>query len=132
MNEFNPNEQNFVPTQNDYTERMNDDSVSQFSGSSEESKDFIVNNLSQESANAPISGDVYQQTTAYINNYEQPETVNINNYKPVEYSPIEPKKPIAKGIKIFALLMAAVILVTGSCLTGYLIGISRNPNSNTL
>ncbi len=132
MNELNPNEQNFVPTQNDYTERMNDDSVSQFSGSSEEAKDFIVNNLSQESANAPINGDVYQQTTAYINNYEQPEAVNINNYKPVEYSPIEPKKPIAKGIKIFALLMAAVILVTGSCLTGYLIGISRNPNSNTL
>ncbi|MBR7133439.1 MAG: trypsin-like peptidase domain-containing protein [Clostridia bacterium] len=46
-------------------------------------------------------------------------------YNPVQYStvnPVEDYKPMSKGLKVFALLMALVILLTGSCITGYFIG----------
>lgn len=46
-------------------------------------------------------------------------------YNPVNFSqvnPIEDYKPMSKGLKIFALIIAAIILLTGSCLTGYFIG----------
>ena len=46
-------------------------------------------------------------------------------YNPVNYSPVNPVndyKPMSKGLKIFALIMAAVILLTGTCYAGYVIG----------
>ncbi len=46
-------------------------------------------------------------------------------YNPVQYSEVKPVadyKPMSKGLKVFALIMAAVILLTGACLTGYYIG----------
>ena len=52
-------------------------------------------------------------------------------YNPVNYTPVEPiadYKPMSKGLKVFALIMAAVILLTGSCVTGYFLG--RNSVSN--
>lgn len=71
----------------------------------------------------------YAPDSAPLNQSFSADNTGISDYKPVEYSPIESKKPVSSGIKIFALLMAAVVLVTGSCLTGYLIGVSRNANS---
>lgn len=46
-------------------------------------------------------------------------------YNPVNYTevkPIEDYKPMSRGLKVFALILAAVILLTGTCLTGYLLG----------
>lgn len=46
-------------------------------------------------------------------------------YNPVNYSEVKPYedyKPMSKGLKVFALILAAVILLTGTCLTGYLLG----------
>lgn len=57
-------------------------------------------------------------------------------YNPVNYSPVNPVndyKPMSKGLKIFALIMAAVILLTGTCYAGYVIGrnsISFKSNTN--
>ncbi len=45
-------------------------------------------------------------------------------FKPVEYSEIK-KEPVGKGVKIFALVMAAIILMTTSCTVGYVIGNNR-------
>lgn len=72
-----------------------------------------INNNEQINSNAPV----------YANLYNQPPVVQ--NYDPVIYTPIQPKKPVSKGIKIFAIIMAAIILVTGSCLTGYLLGTNK-------
>lgn len=77
-----------------------------------------------------------QQTQAY-----NTEPVNNNNqyapvYNPVSYSPvnsINDYKPMSKGLKVFALIMAAVIVLTGACLTGYYVGrssVSVAGNSN--
>lgn len=46
-------------------------------------------------------------------------------YNPVNYSPVEPiadYRPMNKGLKVFAFIMAAVVLLTGSCVVGYYIG----------
>lgn len=49
-------------------------------------------------------------------------------YSPVNYTPIRPiddHKPMNKGLKVFALIIAVVILVTGSCTFGYFWGKSN-------
>jgi len=46
-------------------------------------------------------------------------------YNPISYTPqtvVEERKPMSKGLKVFALIMAAVLLLTGSCVTGYYLG----------
>ncbi len=47
------------------------------------------------------------------------------SYNPVKYSKVKPMdayKPMSKGLKVFSFIMAAVILLTGACLTGYYVG----------
>lgn len=58
-----------------------------------------------------------------------PEAVHFESSAPVynpvnftEVKPIEDYKPMSRGLKLFALIIAAVILLTGSCLTGYFTG----------
>ena len=46
-------------------------------------------------------------------------------YNPVQFSPVAPidnYKPMSRGLKIFALIMVAVIVLTGTCFAGYYIG----------
>ncbi len=46
-------------------------------------------------------------------------------YNPVKYTEVKPMdayKPMSKGLKAFSVIMAAVILLTGACLTGYYVG----------
>ncbi len=50
-------------------------------------------------------------------------------YNPIYYSPITPEKeikPMSKGLKVFALIMAVVILMTGACATGYFMGQNKS------
>jgi len=49
-------------------------------------------------------------------------------YNPVNYTPITPAedyKPMAKGLKVFAGILAAIVLLTGSCFAGYYLGKSN-------
>ncbi len=46
-------------------------------------------------------------------------------FNPINYTPVtelKEYKPLSKGFKLFCLIMAAVILLSGTCLTGYFIG----------
>ena len=55
----------------------------------------------------------------------QPQQPFTPVYNPVNYTPVNPiadYKPMSRGLKIFAVIMAAVILLTGACYTGYVIG----------
>lgn len=77
------------------------------------------------------------------NNFQQPNQP-VNNpqytpvYNPVNYSPVNPindYKPMSKGLKVFAAIMAAVVLLTGTCFAGYFIGkssikIGGKPNTS--
>lgn len=45
-------------------------------------------------------------------------------YNPINFTPVThfEKSPNSRGLKIFALAMALIVLLTGSCLTGYFVG----------
>lgn len=61
------------------------------------------------------------------NEYDSP-------YNPVRYSPVVPVsdyKPMSKGLKVFALIMVAVILLSSACVTGYFLGKSSGSISNS-
>lgn len=54
-------------------------------------------------------------------------------YNPINYTEVKPMenyKPMSKGLKVFAGIMAAIILLTGTCLGGYFIG-KNSVASNT-
>lgn len=64
-----------------------------------------------------------------FNPFEQP---NFTTFNPVNYTPVnevKEYKPLSRGFKLFCLIMAAVILLSGTCLTGYFIGKSSVSNS---
>ena len=51
-----------------------------------------------------------------------------NSYEPIKYSeikPVENYKPVSRGLKVFSIVLAAVILLTGSCTAGYFLGKSK-------
>ncbi len=44
---------------------------------------------------------------------------------PIQYSPVKPYgdyKPMNKGLKVFAIILALLIVISGSCLGGYFVG----------
>lgn len=64
-----------------------------------------------------------------FNPFEQP---NFTTFNPINYTPVnevKEYKPLSRGFKLFCLIMAAVILLSGTCLTGYFIGKSSVSNS---
>lgn len=71
-----------------------------------------------------------------FNNFEEKQE-NVQKedfvlpYNPINYTPVIPiveRKPISRGLKFFALVMAAVILLTTTCLSGYFLGKSSSQN----
>lgn len=74
--------------------------------------EFLNNNLPEEEDEQEVSQNAEEKDFEPI-------------YNPVNYTevkPIEDYKPMSRGLKLFALILAAVILLTGTCLTGYLLG----------
>ena len=64
-----------------------------------------------------------------FNPFEQPQVTAFN---PINYTPVtevKEYKPLSRGFKLFCLIMAAVILLSGTCLTGYFIGKSSVSNN---
>ncbi len=79
------------------------------------------NTETTESAEPQAEKDVSE---AFQPQIEQEETI----YNPVNLDPvvsISDYKPMNKGLKVFALVIAFIILLTGSCLAGFLAGQSR-------
>lgn len=70
-----------------------------------------------------------------FNNDEVKETVEpipvMNEVVYTEAIPVKDYKPQNKGLKVFALIMAGVILLTSTMLTGYLIGKNGNKPQNS-
>ncbi len=133
MNEYNENEQNIYSEEKSIPETLvqeSDNISAETVNDIKAEQDMKISENEYSDGGATQNVYPVQPTSMQYNNlYQQPETVNIANFNPVEYTPVEPKKPVATGIKVFAVLMAAVILITGSCLTGYLIGINKYSRS---
>lgn len=62
--------------------------------------------------------------TTETNEVAEPEIMpQSDGLDEFEYSPVEPSNPEnRKGLKIFALVLAAIILLTGACSVGYFLG----------
>jgi len=86
--------------------------------------EFDNENLQNEE---PLNQENAPRDTA---DFEQIPTVETQRptegvFNPITYTPVTPVtdyKPASKGLKVFALIMAMVILVTGATLAGYYIG----------
>lgn len=82
--------------------------------------DFENNNgmLNGEAKTGTPAGDMPQPSV-----FEpiEPQPV-FNEVKYSEIKPVTNYTPISRGLKVFALIMAIVILVTGGCVTGYFMG----------
>ncbi len=101
---------------------MEDNNINQnFSEKSEEN----IDNIDDVNNNEITDGYRYCD-----NPYEQLNITDIENYVPVDYSPTEKGKPISRGIKVFTLIMSAIVLISGSCVGGYLIGLHRYSKTN--
>ena len=100
MNEF---ENNNFEENNEIGEQATEENVNQFS----------------EEATQPAAEDIFIE--------------NEGLFPPVNYSNIEPVRdytPMSKGLKVFALAMAAVILLTAVCIGGYSMGRNGIGGSN--
>ncbi len=94
----------------------------------ENSLDGVVENTEPE-IEANINEEVIADTES-IANEQQTETSFVEFksepvYNPINYTPVVPVedyKPMSKGLKIFSLIMAAVIALTGACVVGYFSG----------
>lgn len=54
-------------------------------------------------------------------------------YNPINYSPVNPVvdyKPMSTGLKIFSLILVAIIALTSTCLAGYFIGNGKTVKPN--
>ena len=85
----------------------------------------INQNINESSLPSEVSDSRYLK-----NSFEENGFADVTDYKAIEYSSTENKKTVSIGIKIFTLIMAAVVSVTGSCLAGYLLGLHKYSNSN--
>lgn len=99
-----------VDTENSFTENAPNFTIkNEVENNSEETKNT---NSNEENIN-DISGEEHMH-----NNFES--VFNPVNYSTV--SPIKDYKPISKGLKVFSLILVAIIVLTGTGLGGYFIG----------
>ncbi len=78
----------------------------------------------EQQAEEPIANEEFEQSDPEPLP-EYPEKEFTSAYNQVVYSPVTPEedyKPMSRGLKVFAVVMAAVVLLTGSCLAGYFWG----------
>lgn len=98
---------NTVETPEDILEEQVEDTVEQPECTQETDTDEAVEENDNKDFNAEYN-PVYNPV-----NYTEPQV--INDYKPMK-----------KGLRVFALILAFIIFLTGGCLTGYFIGKSRS------
>lgn len=66
---------------------------------------------------------------------EEPQPTFIPPYNPINYTAIKPmqdRKPMSRGLKMFAILMVAVIALTSACAAGYFLGRGGSGNQGVI
>ncbi len=82
--------------------------------------------VNEPTSNEPTESNFSAQTdnNSGVIGYELPQKINFNNKE-------NDRKPASKGIKIFAVIIALVILLTGFCAAGYYFGSVSSGNSRS-
>ena len=91
----------------------------------QEGQDFESEPVEENNAETDNNGQndfakVAEATDDDLNSFEETPVWNKVNYTPV--NPVADYKPMGKGLKVFCVVVAAVILLTGSCAVGYFLG----------
>ncbi len=87
-----------------------------------------MNEFNENNVNLPENNDMQiEQPTNEELVYAQPYSPPVEPIpvQKIEYTPVNKNSETAKGIKIFALIMAFIVVITGSCIAGYYIGKSN-------
>lgn len=89
------------------------------------------NNLEQ--PQQEVAPEIIEEVAEEVNNpvIEQPPLAP--QYNPINFTPVNPileKAPISRGLKVFSLIMAAVILLTSASLTGYFFGKGKSQSGS--
>ena len=83
-------------------------------------------NIEENKTTEPQTDDIEIQVEEDLSEAFEPQTERDETiYNPVIIDPVvstNDYKPMNKGLKVFALIIALIILLTGSCLAGYLAG----------
>lgn len=126
--EFNKDEILEEKTENP-DEQENSDAES--SVTSEEKEETDEKDLKEEINENPEASEEsdfsYTQTETENQTYSAEDVKSLNKIEYSEDLPADDYKPASKGLKLFALVMASVMLLTATCLAGYFIG--RNSTS---
>ncbi len=72
-----------------------------------------------------FTGETAEENPAQSNDDDNDIGINRPVYNPVKYTaaePIKDYKPMSKGLKVFSLIMAAVIVLTSVSIVGYFLG----------
>ena len=95
-------------------------------------EEFNNINNTPENQESPAEETNYEETTQQETIFEeqaqeenQNGQPNFTPFNPINYTPVtevKEYKPISKGLKLFAFIMAAVILLSSTCLAGYFVG----------
>ncbi len=124
MEEFNTNS-NQNNLDNDYSVTQNEPETNANTDVENNTEDTLINEFKPfDEAEPQVQND-----DSDFNPSEQFTPFNPINYTPV----IEQKeyKPLGKGFKLFCIIMAAVIALSGACLAGYFVGKGSINNSFT-
>ncbi|MBR4972996.1 MAG: trypsin-like peptidase domain-containing protein, partial [Clostridia bacterium] len=84
----------------------------------------ITEEIEENEINSEISETVEEETQ----NFDEPIS-SEPVYTPINYStpiPVADYRPMSKGLKVFSLILAIIVALTGSCLAGYFIGKNGN------
>ena len=103
-----------------------------YNGNTENVDDTIPQTEPQ--ASEPITENVQED-------FSEPTTSNpiepsfIPVYNPINFTPVKPvedAKPMSRGLKFFAIIMVAIILLTTACTAGYFLGQNSNKTDNAV
>ncbi len=78
-----------------------------------------------EQVSESVVEDVAEEVEVIEKTLQQPEPTFIPPYNPINYThvvPMEDNKPMSRGLKLFVLLLAAVIALTSATAAGYFLG----------
>ena len=83
-------------------------------------------NIEENKTTEPQTDDIEIQVEEDLSEAFEPQTERDETiYNPVIIDPVvspNDYKPMNKGLKVFSLILVLIILLTGSCLAGYLAG----------
>lgn len=110
----------------EFNKDLNQTNAEQQSAENQTENQPDVENQVESQVENPVETEFDGQYQPEYQNQSQPVADDSSTiWNKVEYTPVNPVsnyKPMSKGLKLFCFIMAAVIILTGTCAVGYFAG----------